>query len=45
MKLTDKPEITADYRLAQDGTASDVPRRSMAEQPAQLDLWTELKAA
>jgi putative DNA modification/repair radical SAM protein len=37
--------VTADYRPAQGSTASEVLRRSMAEQPAQLDLWTELKAA
>ena len=37
--------VTADYRPAHDSAASDVLRRSLAEQPVQLDLWTELKAA
>ncbi|MGZ8292305.1 MAG: putative DNA modification/repair radical SAM protein [Telluria sp.] len=37
--------VTADYRPANDTTASEVLRRSMAEQPRQLDLWTELQAA
>jgi predicted DNA-binding helix-hairpin-helix protein len=37
--------VTADYRPARDTTASEVLRRSMAEQPRQLDLWTELQAA
>ncbi|MGZ8301973.1 MAG: putative DNA modification/repair radical SAM protein [Telluria sp.] len=37
--------VTADYRPANDTTASEVLRRSMAEQPRQLDLWMELQAA
>jgi putative DNA modification/repair radical SAM protein len=37
--------VTADYRPARDTTASEVLRRAMAEQPRQLDLWTELQAA
>lgn len=37
--------VAADYRPAQGATASEVLRRSMAEQPRQLDLWTELQAA
>jgi hypothetical protein len=38
--------VTADYRPAQGGTASEVLRRSMAEHPPQqLDLWAQLQAA
>jgi putative DNA modification/repair radical SAM protein len=38
--------VTADYRPASDGTASDVLRRSMAEHPPeQLELWAQLQAA
>lgn len=37
--------VAADYRPAQGAAASEVLRRSMAEQPRQLDLWTELQAA
>ena len=37
--------VAADYRPAQGAAASEVLRRSMAEQPKQMDLWTELQAA
>ncbi len=37
--------VAADYRPAQGAAASEVLRRSMAEQPRQLDLWTERQAA
>ncbi|NML61474.1 putative DNA modification/repair radical SAM protein [Massilia sp. RP-1-19] len=37
--------VAADYRPVQGAAASEVLRRSMAEQPRQLDLWTELQAA
>lgn len=38
--------VTADYRPARDGAASEVLRRSMAEHPPQqLDLWAQLQPA
>ncbi|MCC6073100.1 putative DNA modification/repair radical SAM protein [Massilia sp. GCM10020059] len=37
--------VAADYKPSQGAAASEVLRRSMAEQPRQLDLWTELQAA
>jgi predicted DNA-binding helix-hairpin-helix protein len=37
--------VTADYRPAAGAASSEVLRRSLAEAPQQMDLWTELKAA
>jgi predicted DNA-binding helix-hairpin-helix protein len=36
---------TADYRPAQDGAASELLRRNLADQPQQMNLWPELQAA
>jgi predicted DNA-binding helix-hairpin-helix protein len=37
--------VTADYRPARDSAPSDVLRRTLADAPAQMDLWPDLQAA
>lgn len=45
MKKIEPFIVTADYRPVCDTTPSEMLRRSLAEQPQQMNLWPELQAA
>jgi putative DNA modification/repair radical SAM protein len=44
MKKVEPFIVTADYRPLRDTAASEVLRRSLADAPAQMDLWPDLQA-